>query len=345
MVFFDMNLSILQVSPDQRYSQIDFVKVIAIISVILLHEMPRDVLISCFAIFHIWQAVPVFMVMAGFTSSLSAYRDQVTTLSSHYNYYRISRRLSRILLPFTFIWFLQVVIVLSSSGEIIFKKIIYGWLTGGYGPGSFFIPVIVQHLLLFPIIFALDKAIINVPLRIRALIWFTLSVLLEIVCVIIVVPDWIYRLLYIRYVFAVVLGMWIWQETPGKRDSILLVLFSLLYITGVGYFNIKTLVFLDIPWGGQHAPAYFYSCFVIICLWHYSSNFPSIFHPLLIIGEASWHIFLIQMVYFWGCRKYLGNYLDFGVLSVTLSIFICVTVGVLFFQVEQYTRMVISRKI
>ena len=40
---------------------IDFIKGLAAISVILLHTLPESVLYGSFAVFHIWQAVPIFL--------------------------------------------------------------------------------------------------------------------------------------------------------------------------------------------------------------------------------------------------------------------------------------------
>src|SRR4051794_13825999 len=62
----------------ERNYRLDALKGVAIIAVILLHSMPRDVLDNSLAGFHIWQAVPVFLVLLGYNAARSAARRGVT---------------------------------------------------------------------------------------------------------------------------------------------------------------------------------------------------------------------------------------------------------------------------
>ena len=51
-------------NPDQHIEYIDFVKGVSALSVILLHTLPAVVLKGTFAVYHIWQAVPVFLFIS-----------------------------------------------------------------------------------------------------------------------------------------------------------------------------------------------------------------------------------------------------------------------------------------
>lgn len=44
--------------------EVDFIKGLAAISVIFLHTLPLSILKGTFAVFHIWQAVPIFLFIS-----------------------------------------------------------------------------------------------------------------------------------------------------------------------------------------------------------------------------------------------------------------------------------------
>ena len=85
-------------------TQIDLLKGLAIISVILLHTWPEKVLLITGAPFHIWQAVPVFILIAGYVGTLSYKRRDTARLRQCYGRSLLSHRFKRILVPFTLLF-------------------------------------------------------------------------------------------------------------------------------------------------------------------------------------------------------------------------------------------------
>lgn len=59
-----------------RLDNIDFIKGLAALSVILLHTLPEEVLMGSLAIFHIWQAVPLFMFISFYVGFKSLSRKE-----------------------------------------------------------------------------------------------------------------------------------------------------------------------------------------------------------------------------------------------------------------------------
>ena len=146
------NIYSQQIKRDQR---IDFIKGLAIISVIILHSFNESTLLAIGSPFTLGQAVPVFMMIAAYNSTLSCLRKGVITLKAYYEKELISKALRRILVPFCFVLILQVLInylFISRNHVMSVRELTLLFLKGGWGPGSYFVPVFLQHILIFPLI-------------------------------------------------------------------------------------------------------------------------------------------------------------------------------------------------
>lgn len=333
-------------------TQIDLLKGFAIISVILLHTWPKQILLITGAPFHIWQAVPIFILVAGYVSSLSYLRHGTLRLCQAYNISLLVRRFKRILIPFVIVFFVEIVLMyfLSNNG-ITTKDIISSFITGGYGPGSYFIPIIIQHILVLPVLYILAK---RNP-KYFLVITFLLSLIFEYLMVVSFVPEWMYRLLYVRYLFAAALGVWLAISSERPTKWLLIgALISFIYIFAVNYLDFQAL-FLYPAWGSQHAPSYFWTLIIVIAgLLYLPEKSTNIIHSVIEkLGQASWHIFLVQMVFFFAAGGAirslffidfaLSNILDISTLiQMSTSCFIvtcvnlgiCLSLGYIFFFIE-----------
>jgi peptidoglycan/LPS O-acetylase OafA/YrhL len=72
---------------NRHLDHIDFIKGLAAISVILLHTIPQSVLYGAFAVYHIWQAVPIFL----FITFYLGFRNLEKKKVSYKSYYSIDR--------------------------------------------------------------------------------------------------------------------------------------------------------------------------------------------------------------------------------------------------------------
>jgi hypothetical protein len=55
-------------TKSSHLAQIDIIKGMAIIGVLALHSIPSKLKISSYAVFHIWQSVPILIVIFGINS-------------------------------------------------------------------------------------------------------------------------------------------------------------------------------------------------------------------------------------------------------------------------------------
>ncbi|WP_346905951.1 acyltransferase [Clostridium sp.] len=323
-----------------RNYNIDIIKAVAIISVILLHSLTTDVLYLTGSPYHIWQTVPLFMLLAGYNSANSYARRQYESLNQFYDVSFLYKKLERLIYPFLLVWLMQVVAQFLIADGLSFKELIYSLVTGGWGPGSYFVPIIIQVTLILPAIYLLCKK----KSTAMTIVLFVISLLLEVFCLLIDIPEGLYRLLALRYLFAVTLGVWLSLNSKKLKYKWLipLAIISLIYITGVNYFEWSFI--MEYTWQSQHAPSYFWTLLLaIIGLKVYQVKSVNIISKLSVkIGQASYHIFLVQMAYFWAVAEMLPN-MPVIVFSV-INVVICLFLGLTFFEFENWVRKTIKKR-
>jgi peptidoglycan/LPS O-acetylase OafA/YrhL len=327
-----------------RDPMIDFLKGIACLSVILTHTFDRDTFLSILGPFHINQAVPIFIIIAGYNGALFYQRRNFLfsdCLKRYYDPSILFHRIKRIILPFSLIWMVQILIIIYFSNielNLGIEGLVASFLTGGWGPGSYFVPVILQHILLLPILYYIamrgaDRMI---------LIAFILNLLFEYYAAISCMQNDAYRLLYPRYLFAGALGVWIAFGGVAKHKGLLIfgAIMGLAYTAAVEYYNIH-LYFINPSWYSQNLPSFmwpFILVFIVIKLGESSeiiriATDGKLVKIMSLPGQASYHIFLSQMVYFWAIHVVWTNQLV-HLNNVTTNISICILIGMFFYGLD-----------
>lgn len=285
--------------------------------------------------------MPVFILLAGYNTAESFQRRGYVSLNQFYNFSFLYSKVERLLYPFLFIWIIQVIAHFLFLDGLSFTHLITSLFTGGWGPGSYFILIIIQATLILPLIYMLVKK----NLTVGTIILFIISILLDAICMMMDVPGSVYRVIVVRYVFALVLGVWL-SLNPGKINYkwlIPLAVMSAVYIAGVYYQEWN--FFIERYWQSQHAPSYFWTLLlVIIGLNAYQFKAGNVFSRLLVkMGKASYHIFLVQMFYFWLISDSVSN-LPF-IIYLVMSLMICIIFGRLFFNAENSVRKALKNLI
>ena len=128
---------------------IDYVKGLAAISVILLHTLPESILRSSFAVYHIWQAVPIFI----FVSFYLGFRNLEKKDDVFYGYYSKSRLIKifvKIWLPLLILAGLETIYLFAAGDS---SRAIGSLLCIANGPGSYYVWCYMQIWLLMPVIY------------------------------------------------------------------------------------------------------------------------------------------------------------------------------------------------
>lgn len=170
---------------------------------------------------------------------------------------------------------------------------------GGYGPGAYYPWIYIQIAVLLVYVKPwFDKGSIIKKLIVALLICEGLEILSSLMGI----PDWLYRLLSIRYFFLIYLGwLWVKEGIVINVKTITLSLLSMVAIIYFDYYYIPTEPwFFDTAWRCHRWPCYFYVstllCGILYWLYNKTKGNSIIRYVTKMLAKSSYEIFLIQMV-------------------------------------------------
>ena len=300
---------------------IDFIKAYAILWVLIGHTITHHNWIA----YGVWggMQVPLFILVQAFHS----YKKDTTQLNW-------SRLMHRIILPFLVVTILTFGVIVTArliSGHPINDIIIAGIKNGGYGPGSYFPWIFVQVAFLLPIFARFFKKMSKG--------WSVLIIIficegLEILCSLVNMPEFLYRLLAIRYLFLLYLGwQWVKEGIQINTKMIVLSILSLATIVYFEYFSAN-----DEPWffntgfTTHRWPCYFFVAngftALLYAFWSWLKSNNLISKWVKLLAASSYEIFLIQMAFL-----SLWNFIDASLpidphLKLMLRFVLCWTISI-----------------
>lgn len=327
MINFKSDPPLLQIAyKPGGHKEICFIKGFAILSVLLLHSFPKEFLLKILAPFHIWQAVPIFFIIGGLNRSLSIAGNNGFALLNEYSIDRMGKTILKLLVPFTIVWLIELTLLITERRlDINVIKIATLFLQGGLGPGSYFIPIFFQFILVFPLLYW----IVYRYRTVGAGALFLFFVLLEYGCRAFNISDSMYRVLFFRYAGAAILGIYV--IVCGFKSKIVLAMLSIgsiIYIYKVSY--VSSDLAPRKQWLFQNSFSYFYTIVLLGLLWQVYGKIKNLAELLLPIGDASYHIFLIQMAWFYFGAPYIQAMLTktgFTFLYPLINLTFCICAG------------------
>lgn len=358
------------INISKHYLQIDILKAFAMISVIIIHTISLSIinknLIFVFIhSFFLIQAVPLFLLIMGRNSGASFKKHNFNNISDIYTVKYFKERFLRFVLPFVFIFILSLIV-----GILLDKNLYFGFFTFlGYlplpGPGNFFISMVFQFIFIFPLIYLFY--IRNKKLTI--IFSFIVNIIFEIIAANFLLSSFgleFYTSCVLRYIFLITLGLWLLDNFNPEQindffhKKIVIVgsIISILYLTLSTFFTYRfpTFLFLSSNWGSQNILSFFYPLVLFaIGFKVLPSNIKNkIINFTALIGKASYHIFLFQILFFASgitIATFLGKIgLDFvniyilGLIAIFGNLAICICLGILFFFGETYLSKTIFNK-
>lgn len=270
---------------------IDFLKAYAIICVLLAHSLSDEV--RHIILFPLWGmiAIPLFFLI----QSYHVFKKQKISIN-------LRKFTNKYLAPFIIFQFLIITLLITVKGVTIDIPFVKEYIKGGgLGPGSYFIWIYFQFYLLLPII---HNSIINLSKKQLLLIFLSLSVVCDVICSITDIPEWLYRLLPIRFFFLIYLAI-IWVR-DGVSITTKKMIASVISIAA-------TLLFMDRPQGleplfpGTDLTTYRWICYFYIAylymwamkkIYKWISKREWILSFVSKIGKSSYEIYLVQMLVF-----------------------------------------------
>ena len=263
---------------------IDFIKAYAIICVLIGHTLP----FADYWGYGLWAGmqVPLFILVQAF--------HYLKKDTPKIDYKKI---FLRVVLPYLLVQSFALIYLLSAApalSYLFFKD-------GGVGPGSYYPWIFIQIALLLP--FAkkwLDKS--NVDKTKVLIIFLVVCESFEILFSIINLPDELYRLLAVRYIFLIYLA-WIWvkEGVVINKQTTLLSALSFMAIIYFEYFSVDDeVLFYNTAWKFHRWPCYYFvanwGVYLLRKLYEQLCGKTYIMRPIKLLARCSYEIFLIQML-------------------------------------------------
>lgn len=330
-----------------RLMAIDYLKAIAVILVIINHSLTNTQQLKVGGPFWISMAVPIFMIVSGFTYSMSASRHESDSFKDYFGRDILVKRISRFMIPFLIVFVLEIllksIVPLSFQSESMKKSIpvLVSFLIGGAGPGSYYIPVLLQFVFVFPIIYSSYR---KSTVKTVAMV-FSIQLAFDILTNLLNIPGSIYRLLIFRYLSLIVMGIVLFFNRKELIKRIRFVAFfsigSIIYAFIVNYTSYKPVVFTF--WTKTALPMVFFAFSIVI--WGMKvleiKNTNWITGITSLMGRASFHIFLTQKLLFgFGLNKFFRT-INFTTLASTIGAVILSSIlGIIFYCLEGAIRRI-----
>lgn len=298
---------------------IDFLKAYSIICVLIAHILPSE--FYKYILFQVWgdMQVPLFVLIQVFHAYKKGLKPKLNWNSL----------LKRICLPFIAVQAVIVGFKLLTGGGILWTSFIF---SGGYGPGSYYIWIYIQIVVLLVLIWPWLRTISFKQALIAFLI---LSICIEFLFSIIDFPDWLYRLLCVRYLFLIPLGlMWIEQGVLLNRKAVLI---SILSIVAVLFFVFTNYdlepFFFNTSWKEHRWICYFYLpvllTYGLYLVWEKIKQWQIMEKAVKWTAARSYEIFLAQMGLFVCFTTKVMSFISNGIVRFVLWAFLIFTLSIL----------------
>lgn len=318
----------------QRIMAIDYLKGIAVILVILTHALSKNQRQKVGGPFWISMAVPMFMIISGFTNTLSADKNNINSLNQYFQKEKLVPRLTRIFQPYLIIILFELAIgllqkILLQTGPFIdfmLQDYIFYILKGGTTPGSYYVLILIQFIFLYPfVLFAYRKSPRN-----SVVLFFTIHFFFDLIANYLPISGPIYRILIFRYLAFIIMGIALYYSYPTlKKIWKELAVVSWFYIGMYAYVGYVPKVFSK--WTNTALPTVFWALALVILGMKYLEieNNHVFWYWFSRIGQASYHIFLVQKFLFGFGLNQLLRRMNLAIgLQVMIAIILCCFLGI-----------------
>lgn len=319
-----------------RSIEIDLVKTVAIISVIILHSVSIAVILGTGMIYYVWQAIPLFIICSGLTWYL-AFAKHASTLHDAYSLRYFKGKIGRFVAPFLVIFVFDLIYMKATGIAFNLNHIIsrlYWMQPPLSGAGDYYLAYIIQLIILAPL---LCYCFSRKP-------WITVAVLFIVDIMFELAAPYLsfdfYYFSVVRCLAAFAIGLILarniiqyngWRlRTKTNVALVVLGLLSAIYLTF--YVSVPTPGFRP-EWGTQNLYGFFYPALLVILVFSCGSllqRAKGLVSKVNVLGRASYHIFLVQILFFG-----LGVNGIFAVkgelIAVMINLAVTFAVGLLFY--------------
>jgi len=353
----------------KRFFQVDLLKSLMILLVILDHSLAYANLYG--KGFELWErtAIPIFLIIMGFNMGKSFAREGDKSLRELYSWNYFKKKFWRYVYPYIILYIVGTIFGFILYGAafpdtfnenwfleyIVFQKSLLE------GPGNWFIPVLFQSILIIPLLY---RAFSKSP-KLSLALCFIIEFIMHLVIFFVIgeatsledlLREHNFRYIILLYLSAVGMGIWFSKNHNlfNKKNLFIWILFpfSLVYMIAWDFFNFRLAIGgADIVRGDYNYITFIYSAFIFLIVLKLISQNPKakIAKFFSTISKATFHIFLTQDIYFViSYVLYDPAFANiFGISSneffvnagvLILNWIICISCGVLWWYVDNKIR-------
>lgn len=317
-------------SEIKRNHMADIVKGICSIFVVTTHFAWSDAE-RRFFLFPFWidMAVPAFMIISGYANAVSFEKKRTDSLRKAYAPQNIADKFIRYTRPFAAVYCLEALLMIAKYGAGLESGWLTGWISGGFGPGSYYFPILVQLIFLFPLIYFLIRRYGHFGLLLCGVmngcyeVWqYGLNMK----------ESW-YRLLVFRYLLLIAFGCYLYLGGK-KRNPV------------IAFGGCAGCIFIILVKYAGYSPE-------ILRYWSGTSFLAAMYimplmGKLLVspvcaslrcgslerLGRASYHIFLVQMMYYCFLSEPIYRIIKIRAAALVVDVCLCLFGGYLFYLAE-----------
>lgn len=376
----DLNNNVKQ---RHNYFQIDLLKAVMIAFVIIDHGLGYTNLHGLGL--ELWErtAIPMFLIILGFNWGKSFERQGDLSLKELYSWQYFKKKILRFVFPYMIFYIASTLIGFLIYGMNFPETFKENWIleyiifqkTLLEGPGNWFIPVLFQAIILIPLLYKLftKKPILAlivcfiVEFCMHIFIFFYIGPINSIEDHLREIP---FRLNILLYLSAVGMGIWFSRNHNlfSKRNLFVWILFpvSLIYMIAWDFYDFRLQINgSGIVRGDYNYLTFIYSALIFLIVMRLIPKNPKnkIIKVISPIGKATFHIYLIQDIYYiylyityidvWDSPTFLGLVNPLGIASTCLAVnlgllvinwSICISIGTIWWYAEKKFLTLFKRK-
>jgi len=349
-----------------HYFQVDALKAIMIFLVIFDHTVSWGVKSEIGVA--LWEriCIPVFLVIMGFNMGLSFQRSGALTLRELYSKSYFKGKILRYVIPFLLLYLVSTIVGLFMYdfnfvnmyneqysphwGPLnLFTGILLFW-----GPGNWFIPVILQSILILPILY---KGFTKKPV-LTLILCFIIELAMQLIVFTLIGEVTsleegsvlgIMMTSVLFYLSAVGLGMWFsfGYKLRERRNLFIWILFpiSLTYLIIYQFFGFRLMINgIPLLRGDYHFLVFPYSAFLFLLVMMVlpKKSEGRFARKLSLIGKSTYHILLTQILGYGFVVAYYGTHYSINVgftlidlLNLLFAWMLFISFGVRWYKIDQ----------
>lgn len=273
----------------KRYYVIDILKVIACFFVFRIH-MGNGSAYTPFVTF----AVPVFIFITSYNYTQSSLNSKLPLGKM------IIKRFTRLYIPYAAFAICQLILILALKADYNPVNIAISFFVGGYGPGNYYLVLMIQIILLFPLLLYFNKKKPELTLILSFVFYWCYQIFMRFVF-----PDnpqdvttaggIINKWTFLRWIFLIDSGIFFYFNKDKIKWWHLLLLMPLDIVPFIIQTAYRPLLYI------RGIPYHFISAAIVgLCIKYLGNlSFGKFNAAVAYCGNATWHIFLFQQLYFW----------------------------------------------